>query len=179
MPEPHILLMVAAPVEAGRPAPRAACRAGAWPMTGGKHAAEENFVDGVRRNACALDGGADGGSAELGSGEIFEIALECADGRARGADNDDGIGGGHGCSFHQMRQRGRMLQRGGHAQRAVEADGFAVEHGVFDRCGLTSAANSAGRPRRCGKGNAFGERVLHFLRECRPSWASRRFPARW
>ena len=35
MPEPHILLMVIAPVEAGNPAPRAACRAGAWPRPAG------------------------------------------------------------------------------------------------------------------------------------------------
>jgi len=31
MPEPHILLMVVAPAEIGRPAPSIAWRAGAWP----------------------------------------------------------------------------------------------------------------------------------------------------
>ena len=91
--------MVTAPVEAGNPAPRAAWRAGAWPRPAVKHAAEEDFVDRVGRNCGALDRGADGGGAELGSGEVLEIALERADGGARGADNHDGIGCGHCSSF--------------------------------------------------------------------------------
>jgi hypothetical protein len=35
MPEPHILLMVVQPVAFGRPAPRTAWRAGAWPWPAG------------------------------------------------------------------------------------------------------------------------------------------------
>src|SRR4051794_15677151 len=35
MPEPHTLLMVVAPVASGNFAPRAACRAGAWPCPAG------------------------------------------------------------------------------------------------------------------------------------------------
>src|SRR5262245_16471702 len=36
MPEPHTLLTVVAPVASGRPAPRAAWRAGAWPWPAGR-----------------------------------------------------------------------------------------------------------------------------------------------
>src|ERR1700722_16170525 len=35
IPEPQTLLMVVAPVASGNPAPRAACRAGAWPCPAG------------------------------------------------------------------------------------------------------------------------------------------------
>ena len=35
MPEPHILLIVVAPVASGSPAPSAAWRAGAWPWPAG------------------------------------------------------------------------------------------------------------------------------------------------
>jgi hypothetical protein len=35
MPEPQTLLMVVAPVASGNLAPRAACRAGAWPCPAG------------------------------------------------------------------------------------------------------------------------------------------------
>ena len=35
MPDPHILLTVVASTERGRPAPSAACRAGAWPSPAG------------------------------------------------------------------------------------------------------------------------------------------------
>ena len=35
MPEPQTLLTVVAPVASGNPAPRAACRAGAWPCPAG------------------------------------------------------------------------------------------------------------------------------------------------
>ncbi len=35
MPEPHILLTVVQPTPTGRPAPSAACRAGAWPCPAG------------------------------------------------------------------------------------------------------------------------------------------------
>ena len=69
---------------------------GSLAEAGGEHTAEENFVDGFRRNATPLESGADGGGAELGSAQVFEIALKCANGRARGADNHDGIRGcGH------------------------------------------------------------------------------------
>src|SRR3546814_9422761 len=36
MPEPHILLIVTASVDLGRPAPSAAWRAGAWPRPAGR-----------------------------------------------------------------------------------------------------------------------------------------------
>jgi hypothetical protein len=73
-------------------------------LAGGQHAAEENFVDfscgeSGGGETGAFDGGADGGSTELRSGETAEIALECADGGARGAGNHDGIGFGHGRSL--------------------------------------------------------------------------------
>ncbi len=36
MPDPQTLLIVVAPTASGNPAPRAACRAGAWPCPAGK-----------------------------------------------------------------------------------------------------------------------------------------------
>jgi hypothetical protein len=85
---------------------------GSLAEAGCKNAAEEDFVDCVGRdsgagNSRAFEGGANGGSAELRSGEILEVALKCADGRAGGADNDDGIGGlGHSRSGNRHRPYG-------------------------------------------------------------------------
>jgi hypothetical protein len=53
MPEPQTLLIVVAPVESGKPAPRAAWRAGAWP-TGRQHVAHEDLVDFLRPEPGAL-----------------------------------------------------------------------------------------------------------------------------
>ncbi len=142
---------------------------GSLALAGGKHAAEEDFVDCVGGDRRAFDGCADGGSAELRCGETAEIALECADGGARGAYDHDGVGCGHSCSFDQ---------RGGHAQSAVEADGFAVEHHVLDNV-ADERGELRGTAETRREGHAFGERVLHFLREGRPSSASRRCRARW
>ena len=87
---------------------------GSLAEAGGEHTAEKDFVDGgdigfIGRNSGAdssrpidstsIESGSDGGGAELRSCEVLEIALECADGRARGADNDDGIGYRHSSSF--------------------------------------------------------------------------------
>ena len=85
MPEPHILLMVVAADETAKARADGSLARRSLAQARGQHATEEDFVDGVGRNACARDGGTDGDSAELRCGEIFEVALECADGRARGA----------------------------------------------------------------------------------------------
>ena len=96
MPEPQTLLMVVAPVASGRPAPRAACRAGAWPCPAGSTLPMKtsSIFSGasLARSSAALD---DMG-AELVGAEGREFAHEAAERRAGGGKDDDGIGGcGH------------------------------------------------------------------------------------
>ena len=68
MPEPHILLTVVQPADSGRPPPRAAWRAGAWPWPAGSTQPKMTSFDAVGGDAGALDGGLDGDGAELGGG---------------------------------------------------------------------------------------------------------------
>jgi hypothetical protein len=93
MPEPQTLLMVVASTDLGRPAPRAAWRAGAWPSRR-EDAAHENLVDLIARDAGALHRGLDRGGAELGRGGAGELALERAHRGAGVGEDDDGVVGG-------------------------------------------------------------------------------------
>ena len=93
MPEPHILLTVVQPAASGRPAPRAAWRAGAWPSPAGSTQPIRTSSIVALGDARALDRGLDGDRAELGALSEREVALKAAHRRAGGADDDDGIGG--------------------------------------------------------------------------------------
>ena len=100
MPEPQTLLTVVAPVASGSPAPRAAWRAGAWPWPAGS--TQPISTSSIRSGASVARSSA----ARIACApsavrrERRQFALEAAERRARGGDDDDGIGsGGHGgCS---------------------------------------------------------------------------------
>ena len=90
---------------------------------GRENAAEEDFVDCVGGNSGAsnsrpidsasIECGADGGGGELRSGEVFEVALKRADGRAGEADDHNGIwhdGTGVGHSFFLMFRRASLTR---------------------------------------------------------------------
>ena len=94
IPEPHIFDSVTAPADCGRPAPSAAWRAGAWPWPAIRQLPISTSSDGVAGDAGALDRGLDRDAAELVRGERAEIAEQAADRRARGGNDDDGIGHG-------------------------------------------------------------------------------------
>ena len=64
---------------------------GCLALARGQHAAHDDFLDLRWRDARAFDRGADRGGAELARGEVFQIALKTAHGRAGGRDDDDGI----------------------------------------------------------------------------------------
>ena len=53
--------------------------------------AKQHFVHAIGRNACALHGGFDRGSAQIMRGERGEIALKSAHGGAHGRNDDDGV----------------------------------------------------------------------------------------
>ncbi len=91
MPEPHILLTVVAGTSSRRPAAKPAWRAGAWPWPGGEDAAHQQLADLAGLHARALQRRLDRGAAQLGRRGARKLALEAAHGRARGADDDDGI----------------------------------------------------------------------------------------
>ncbi len=95
MPEPHTLLTVVAPVASGRPAPRAAWRAGAWPWPAGR--TQPISTSSMRSGARVgpIECGADRVRAESRGGQAGQLALEAAERRARGGDDDDGIEVGH------------------------------------------------------------------------------------
>ena len=90
MPLPQTRLIVVALVVTGRPALRAAWRAGAWPtpawMTWPIRTSSMRRVLGQLR---ALDRGPDGDAAELDGRRVHEGATELADRRARGAHEVD------------------------------------------------------------------------------------------
>ena len=65
MPEPQTLLMVVAPVASGNLAPRAACRAGAWPCPAGSTQPMNTSSIRSGDKLGPLDGGADHVGAEL------------------------------------------------------------------------------------------------------------------
>ena len=97
MPEPQTLLMVVAPVASGSPAPRAACRAGAWPCPAGSTQPMNTSSIRSGDELGPLDGGADHVGTELVGAEGRKIAHEAAKRRAGGGNDDDGIGScGHG-----------------------------------------------------------------------------------
>ena len=91
MPEPHILLTVVQGTDCGSPAPSAAWRAGAWPWPAGSTQPISTSLTSSGFEAGAVDGGLDGGAAELRRRERREGALEAADGRARRPDDDDWV----------------------------------------------------------------------------------------
>ena len=62
--------------------------------SGRQHASHQHFVDGLRGQAAAGEGGGDGLGAELRCRQAGEAALKPAQRRAGGADDDDGVGGG-------------------------------------------------------------------------------------
>jgi hypothetical protein len=64
-------------------------------LSRGQDATEEHFLDSIGWNGGALNAGANGEGAKLGSGKIFEVALEAADGSPRGANDNDGVMRGH------------------------------------------------------------------------------------
>ena len=53
--------------------------------------AEQHLVHLLRLDARALDGGPDGGTAQVMGRQVGEVALEGTHGCARGADDDDGV----------------------------------------------------------------------------------------
>ena len=65
MPEPQTLLTVVAPVASGSLAPRAACRAGAWPCPAGSTQPMKTSSIRSGRQFGALEGGADHMGTEL------------------------------------------------------------------------------------------------------------------
>ena len=158
MPEPHILLMVTAPVETGSPAARAACRAGAWPSPAESTQPKRTSSTASGGIAGAIDCGANGGGAELGRSEILEIALKGTDGRTGETNDDDGILSSHFRSSDLLCQRGAM--RNAPSSRMVSPLSM-----VFSQMCLTSAANSAGLAQARRKGNALAQRLLHLLRK--------------
>ena len=91
-PEPHTLLIVTAAMVSGKPALRAACRAGFWPTPAWMHIAHDDFVDLVRRvpwPGCSASAMATAPSC--GAGSIGQAAEEFADGRA-GRGEQEGVG---------------------------------------------------------------------------------------
>ena len=107
MPEPQTLLMVVAPVASGSPAPRAACRAGAWPCPAGST---------QPMNTSSIRSGDDHGPLDAApitwapscvSAESDEsVAHEPAKRRADGGNDDDGIGS---CGHDGDPQTGRSI----------------------------------------------------------------------
>ena len=107
MPEPQTLLIVVAPVASGSLAPRAACRAGAWPCPAGSTqpmntSSMRSGVSFARSTAAPMTW-----RAEMVGAERREIALEAAERGAGGGDDDDRIGGGHGGCSSKSRGRER------------------------------------------------------------------------
>jgi hypothetical protein len=64
-------------------------------LTGGQHAAHNHFLDVLRLQPGAFDGGADRNRSHLGCGQGCQIALEAAHGRAGTANNNDGVMDSH------------------------------------------------------------------------------------
>ena len=96
-------------------------------------------------NSRTADGGADSGGAEFRRGDVLQVALKGANGRTRGANDDDGVLCGHCCTSSVANQRGAM-------RRAPSSRMVSPFSMVFSKMCLTSVANSSGRPRRAGKG---------------------------
>ncbi|MPN50267.1 hypothetical protein SDC9_197893 [bioreactor metagenome] len=61
------------------------------------------MTHGVGSDAGTRNGGLDHGGGQLGVGNVLEAAAKSADGRARGADNED-VSGAHGLSPASRRQ---------------------------------------------------------------------------
>ena len=127
-PEPQTRLMVVALVPSGRPAVRAAWRAGAWPTPAWRTwPMSTSSTRGSPDQPGALDRGADRDAAELGGRGRAERATELADRRSCGAD-DEGltVGRVHGVdSTPRPRTEPRMTRRyvAGEPLRARSVDG--------------------------------------------------------
>lgn len=65
------------------------------------HVAHQDGVDGIGRDARALDGGAHGGGAQFDGGDGFQGSVERADGGPDGGTQDD-IAGRHDDSLRWM-----------------------------------------------------------------------------
>ena len=64
-------------------------------LAGGQDAAHQHLVDALGRQGGSVERGADRVGAKGGSGNAGKLALEAAERRARGGDDDDRIGDGH------------------------------------------------------------------------------------
>ena len=94
MPEPHIFDSVTAPADCGKAGAERGLARRCLALAGHQAVAHQHLVDGVAGDAGALDRGLDGDGAELVRGEGAEVAQHAADGRARGGNDDNGIGHG-------------------------------------------------------------------------------------
>jgi hypothetical protein len=72
MPEPHILDSVTAPALLGQAALEAGLPRRRLALAGHQAVAEQHFADGVGRDAGALDGGLDGGAAQVVRGQVVK-----------------------------------------------------------------------------------------------------------
>ena len=79
----------------GQPGGAGGLAGGRLALSGRQDAAHQHLVDALRRQRRAVERGADRVRAQGGRGQAGELALEAAERRARGGDDDDGIEGGH------------------------------------------------------------------------------------
>src|SRR6201986_1907373 len=95
MPEPQTLLTVVAPVASGSPAPRAACRAGAWPWPAGStqpiRASSTRPGGPPGRDPGARERAPDHMRAEVRRRKPRQFPEEAAERRAHGGDDDNRI----------------------------------------------------------------------------------------
>ena len=75
----------------GMPAKMEACRAGAWPMPAGSTQPISTSLTSSGFTPARSMARLDGGAAELRRRQRRQRALEAAHGRARRADDDDGV----------------------------------------------------------------------------------------
>ena len=73
------------------------------PLPRRQHAAHQDFVDAVGGDPCPLDGGRNRARAERMGRRVLQVAEKAAHRRARRADDDDGICGGHGAGLRLRR----------------------------------------------------------------------------
>ena len=89
-------------------------------LAGGQDAAHQHLVDTLGRQGGTVERGADRVRAQSGGGNAGELALEAAERRARGGDDDDRIGDGH---ERILLLGGQVLGCGGQAAWAASALG--------------------------------------------------------
>ena len=96
MPEPHILLIVVAPAASGKSSADGGLPRRRLALPRRQHAAHQDFVDAVGRDPGPLDRGRNRARAERVRRRVLQVAKKAAHWRARRADDDDGVCGGHG-----------------------------------------------------------------------------------